>query len=196
MKLNTRKLIVLLATAIALATMFTAVAGEGRGRRGGGSARHKDATFGPGFDSQNNPGELGKDASGASGPLFGPDNNPGKIGSAFGRSRAARRGDNANKRQNDDNFITNPDAGVNPVPSAAPRRGINPIPSATPGGSPTGKPGTTPDRGISPIPSATPGGSPTGKPGATPNGGISPIPSATPGGSPTGKPSATPVRGR
>ena len=144
------------------------------GSHGGGHGRSHQATSGPGFSSDDNPGFLGRMGKDEHNDFFTKDNNPGVQGSAFGRSTAAQAGDSHQQTtsllENAASSSRRPD----PVPSATPSRGISPIPSATPGSG-----------GIDPIPSATPGGHSGVSDASTmlSSHAVSPIPSATPGGS-------------
>jgi hypothetical protein len=204
-----------LASAFGLALFVTVNSGIGDDRGvGRGFGR---AGAGPGFNSQNNPGLIGRQASDSNGaPGFNSTNNPGTVGSQFGRSTAqdasatglSHRNSNAgsftfgkpeetvvNTASSNANVSERATTAASSKPETSSRfsgsllnAGITPIPSATP------------SRGINPVPSATPGGRPP-VPSPIPSAtvpthppvapGISPIPSATPGGEPP-KPSPIP----
>src|SRR3954447_17044640 len=70
----------LLATAL-IGLVASAVAGPHANRRSGS-----------GFDSDNNPGVLGRSARESRGGVFNSQNNPGMIGSQFGRTTAESAG--------------------------------------------------------------------------------------------------------
>jgi hypothetical protein len=193
----------ILTSALGLALFVTVNSGKGDDRGVGRGFGHAagigaGAGSGPGFNSQNNPGLIGRQASDSNGaPGFNFTNNPGVVGSQFGRSTAQDASANGVARRNGNGgsftFGKPEETVVNTAFSAANGRehattaasnkpetsgrfsgsllniGITPNPSATP------------SRGINPVPSATPGGQPPVP---------SPIPSATPGGRP---PVPTPI---
>ena len=156
--------------AFCIALVSYVSAGNGGHGRGQGRGHHS----GPGFNSDNNPGLLGKIGRDEQNDFFTSDGNPGKIGSEFGRATADKASANTELHRNEsapvvdrgpkeqrviglfENKMVATSHNKRPHPS--------PIPSATPGG-------THPSP--SPIPSATPGGTHPSP---------SPIPSATPGG--------------
>lgn len=214
-----------IASALGLVLFVTVNSGIGDDRGIGRGVGHAGigagAGSGPGFNSQNNPGLIGKSASDSNGaPGFNSTNNPGLVGSQFGRSTAqdasatgvAHRNGNSgggftfgkpqetvvNTGSSSANVSDRASTATSTKPETSGRFsgsllniGISPVPSATP------------SRGINPIPSATPGGQPP-VPSPIPSAtvpthppvapGVSPIPSATPGGHHLpGIPAPTPV---
>jgi hypothetical protein len=212
MKSRFTRITTVLASALGLVLFVTVNSGIGDDRDVGRGFSHAGIGAGagsrPGFNSQNNPGLIGREASDSNGaPGFNSTNNPGVVGSQFGRSTAqdasatgvAHRNGNAgsftfgkpeetvvNTASSSAKVNDSATTAASSKPETSGRfsgsllnAGISPIPSATPSG------------GINPVPSATPGGEPP-KPSPIPSAtvpthppvapGISPIPSATPGG--------------
>ncbi len=141
--------------AFCIALVSYVSAGNGGHGRGQGRGHHS----GPGFNSDNNPGILGKIGRDEQNDFFTSDGNPGKIGSEFGRATADKASANTELHRNESAPVVDRGPKEQSVTGLFENKRVDashnkrphpsPIPSATPGGTHSSP---------SPIPSATPGG--------------------------------------
>jgi hypothetical protein len=134
---------------------------------GSGHGHNREKNSGPGFNSDNNPGMLGRTAKDNGGGIFNSKNNPGVQASEFGRAKAdsasasekmvtSNAGEQAVREDSARKFGPSMlDAGIAQTNRSGPAvEGRHRHPKPTPGSTPLG----------TPVPRPTPGSTPLGTP--------------------------------
>jgi hypothetical protein len=158
---------------------------------GSGRGHNRKKNSGSGFDSDNNPGQLGRTAKDNGGGIFNSKNNPGMQGSEFGRAKAenasasekmvtSSAGEQAVRADSARKFGPSMlDAGIAQTNRSGPAvEGRHRHPKPIPGSTPLGTPVPRPTPGSTPLGTPVPAPSPRATPGSTPLG--TPVPAPTP----------------